>query len=334
MSKSRTGKIREVISAIRANERFLIATHVRPDGDAIGALLGMKLVLERLGKKADPFCRDNLPPEFEFLPETETVSALPPPDARYDAAILVDCGDLDRVGDALFDFIKNRVPVVINIDHHVTARPFGTSHWVETGASSTCEMIFDLCMHLSLPPDPDLASLLYTGIVTDTGSFRFANTNRRVFEITTVLVEAGADPAYIAQGVYDSTSPEKLSLLATALGTVEFHANSRLASAELSRAMLERTKTSYADSEGFINHLRSVKTVELAVFFREGSDGLIHVSLRSRNGIDVATFAQRHGGGGHRLAAACRIQGTLRAVRSMIVKEALEYLEGSGRVKG
>ncbi len=146
-------------------------------------------------------------------------------------------------------------------------------------------------------------------------------------------MESGADPAYIAQEVYDSTSPEKLSLLASALGTVEFHANSRLASAELTRAMLERTKTSYADSEGFINHLRSVKTVKMAVFFREGSDGLIHVSLRSRDGIDVATFAQRHGGGGHRLAAACRIQGSLGAVRSMIVKEALEYVEGSGRSK-
>jgi len=333
MSKSRTGKIREIISAIREKERFLIATHVRPDGDAIGALLGMKLILESLGKKADAFCRDKFPPEFEFLPEADSVGALPHPDARYDAAIFVDCGDLERVGDALYDFIKNHVPVVINIDHHVTGRPFGTFHWVETRASSTCEMIFDLCMHLSQPPDPDLAMLLYTGIITDTGSFRFANTNRRVFEIATVLVESGADPAYIAQEVYDSTSPEKLSLLASALGTVEFHANSRLASAELTRAMLERTKTSYADSEGFINHLRSVKTVKMAVFFREGSDGLIHVSLRSRDGIDVATFAQRHGGGGHRLAAACRIQGSLGAVRSMIVKEALEYVEGSGRSK-
>lgn len=328
MSKSKAARIREVISAIRENERFLVATHVRPDGDAIGALLGMKLMIERLGKKADAFCRDEFPPEFGFLPAADTVGAFPSSDVRYDAAVLVDCGEFDRVGDALYEYIGSRVPVVINIDHHLTSSPFANFDWMETGASSTCEMLFDLCMHLSLAPDADLATLLYTGIITDTGSFRFTNTNRRVFEVSTILVESGADPARIAQEIYDSTSPEKLSLLAMALGTVEFYANSRVAAAELSRSMLDRTGTSYADSEGFINHLRSVKTVELAVFFREGSDGIIHVSLRSRDGIDVARFAQRHGGGGHRQAAACRIEGALGSVRSMIIKEAVEYLEG------
>ncbi|MEM5790378.1 MAG: DHHA1 domain-containing protein, partial [Syntrophobacteraceae bacterium] len=178
----------------------------------------------------------------------------------------------------------------------------------------------------SLHPDADLASLLYTGLLTDTGSFRFSNTNRRVLEVASMLVESGADPAHIAQQVYDSASPEKLNLLALVLGSVRFHARARLATAELTRAMLDSTSGSYADSDGFINHLRSVRTVDMAMLMREGDDGLIHVSLRSRNGINVARFAQRFGGGGHRLAAAFRLPGQLESVRSRLIGEAEAYI--------
>ncbi len=326
MDDHRTAKIRKIISAIRENSTFLVATHVRPDGDAIGALLGMRNILTRLGKKAEAFSHDSFPPEFEFLPGTGNLARLPAAQAAYDAAVLVDCGDFERAGSGLLEFIRDRVPVVINIDHHQSSSPFGTVYWVDTGASSTCEMLFDLCMHLSLVPDPDLAALLYTGILTDTGCFRFSNTNRRVLEIASILVESGADPAYLAEQIYDSASPEKLSLLTLVLETMEFHAGSRVATAVLTQNMLARTSTAYSDSEGFINHLRSVKTVDVAILFREGSEGQVHVSLRSKNGIDVAGFARRYGGGGHLQAAACRIAGELSAVRSRITREAISYI--------
>jgi len=326
MNETQSVKIREIISAIRENERFIVATHVRPDGDAIGSVLGMKLILERLGKKATALSQDKFPPELEFLPGTDEIRSYPPSSDDYDVAILVDCGDFDRVGDDISEYIRSRVPMVINIDHHSTHAPFGNIYWVETSASSTCEMLFDICAHLSLPPDSALASLLYTGIMTDTGSFRFSNTNRRVFEAASMLVEAGADPVYIAGQVYDSCTPEKLNLLARVLGTIEFHCRSRIATAELTLGMLSSTAATYMDSEGFINHLRSVKSVDLAILFREGNDGLVHVSLRSKEGIDVARFAQRHGGGGHRQAAACRVTGGLNTVRSMMTSEAARYI--------
>ena len=326
MTENQSVKVREIISAIRENERFLVATHVRPDGDAIGSVLGMKLILQRLGKKVVALSQDKFPPEFEFLPGTAEVRNRPSSSADFDVAILVDCGDFDRVGNDISEFIRTRVPIVINIDHHCIHSPFGNIYWIETAVSSTCEMLFDICTHLSLPLDADLASLLYTGIVTDTGSFRFSNTNRRVFEVSSMLVEAGADPAYIARQVYDSASPEKLSLLARVLGTIEFHDHSRIATAELTLAMLSSTGGTYMDSEGFINHLRSVRSVDLAILFREGNEGLVHISLRSKEGIDVARFAQRYGGGGHRQAAACRIPGNLNAVRSMLVNEAVSYI--------
>jgi phosphoesterase RecJ-like protein len=181
-------------------------------------------------------------------------------------------------------------------------------------------------MSLSLAPDAVLSSVLYTGILTDTGSFRFSNTNRRVFEIVSLLVEMGADPAHIATQIYDSATPEKLKLLTQVLGTVKFCADSRIVTAELSRSMLSFSSSSYMDSEGFINHLRSVKSVDLAILFREVNDGLVHISMRSRGGVDVAKLAQRHGGGGHRQAAACRIPGSLHSVRSMFIDEAVMYI--------
>ncbi|MGA2403198.1 MAG: bifunctional oligoribonuclease/PAP phosphatase NrnA [Syntrophobacteraceae bacterium] len=326
MSEQNILKIRELISAIRNNERFMVATHVRPDGDAIGSLLATKLILQRLGKKVDVYSQDRFPPEFEFLPEAREVQSKPLESVEYEVAILVDCGDFERVGGELSGFIARRVPFLINIDHHIPNKPFGNINWVETSASSTCEMLFDLCMSLSLAPDAALSTLLYTGIVTDTGSFRFSNTNKRVFEMVSILIEAGADPAYIATQVYDSAAPEKLKLLAQVLGTVEFHAGSRIASAELTRSMLSNSSASYMDSEGFINHLRSVKSVDLAILFRETGDGMIHVSMRSREGINVAKLAHRYGGGGHRQAAACRIQGSLHAVRSKFIGEAASYI--------
>ncbi len=327
MSEHDTLKIHEIISAFRNNERFMVATHVRPDGDAIGSLLSTKLILQRLGKKVDVYAQDRFPPEFDFLPDAREVGNKPLDSAGYEVAILVDCGDFDRVGDEFMAFIGAHVPFVINIDHHIPNKPFGNIYWTQPSASSTCEMLFDLCMSLSLAPDTGLASLLYTGIMTDTGSFRFSNTNQRVFEKISILVEAGADPAYIATQVYDSATPGKLKLLAQVLDTVEFHAGSRIATAQLTHSMISGSSASCMDSEGFINHLRSVKSVDLAILFREGGDGLVHVSMRSKEGIDVAKLAQRHGGGGHKQAAACRIQGSLRVIRPMFIGEAVSYID-------
>jgi phosphoesterase RecJ-like protein len=326
MSKQTTLKIREIIAAIRSHERFMVATHVRPDGDAIGSLLAMKLILQRMGKKVDAYAQDEFPPEFDFLPGALEVWNKPFDSTDYEVAILVDCGDFDRVGDELSEFIGRSVPCVINIDHHIPNKPFGNIYWADPAASSACEMLFDLCMALSLAPDATLSSLLYTGIVTDTGSFRFSNTNQRVFEIVCILAGAGANPSYLATQIYDSATPEKLKLLAQVLGTVEFHAGERIATAQLTRTMLSNASASYMDSEGFINHLRSVKSVDLAILFREGGDGLVHVSMRSRVGINVARLAQRHGGGGHRQAAACRIPGNIQSVRSMFIGEAVSYI--------
>lgn len=326
MNEQQNHIVRSLVEAIRKNDRFLVATHIRPDGDAVGSVLGLTFMLRRLGKSADPYCQDPAPPSYEFLPGSQAIQRkLSRPDL-YDVAVMVDCADSLRVGPALGEAI-GEIPFLINIDHHVSNAPFGNISWVQSSASSTCEMLYDLSLNLPVVMDPEIASQLYTGLLTDTGSFRFSNTNQRVLQIAMELVAAGARPDYIAQEVYDSAPPQRLRLLAQSLSTVTFHSDNRLATAELTREMFAETSTSPVDSEGFINHLRSVKSVEIAMMFREETGGVVHVSMRSKGGADVATFAQRYHGGGHKRAAAFRIAGELNAIRMEFTREAARYLE-------
>lgn len=329
MTKHQTDPIPEIITSIQFSQRFLVATHIRPDGDAIGSVLAMAHILRQLGKQADPYCNDPVPSAYRFLPLAETIRDRVSQPSQYEVAILVDCGEFLRVGSALADAIS-QVPFLITIDHHVSHAAFGNIFWSNTAASSTCEMLYDLSLRLPITIDGDLASTLYTGILTDSGSFRFSNTNQRVLEIAARLVAAGAEPAFIAQQVYDSISVQSLRLLTRTLATVSFFADDRLATAEMTQEMFAETASSPADAEGFINFLRSVKTVAMAMLFREGTDGKIHVSMRSKDNTDVAAFAQRRGGGGHRHAAAFEVEGTLENIRSHFTGEALSYLEHLG----
>jgi phosphoesterase RecJ-like protein len=317
----------EIAVAIRGHQHFLVATHIRPDGDAIGCLLAMTAMLRQQDKSADAYCQDGVPPGQQFLCGSESILHDVTQLGSYDVAILVDCGEVHRVGEALAARL-GETPLLINIDHHLSSVPFGTVHWVDASASSTAELLYELFRHLSVPLDPSIATQLYTGILMDTGSFRFANTSKKALEYAAALVGAGADPAFIAQQVYDSASPNRLRLLTRVLSTLAFFADDRLATAVISQDMFRATRTTPADSEAFVNELRSVRSVEIAIIFREDSNGLVHASLRSKGDINVAAFAQRYGGGGHRQAAALRIPGDLEAVRAEITTEARRWLEG------
>ncbi|MEJ5365835.1 MAG: bifunctional oligoribonuclease/PAP phosphatase NrnA [Desulfosoma sp.] len=323
----RTRVLAALKQVIDSGRRFAVATHVRPDGDAVGSVLALTTMLRLLGKTADPYCEDPPPPGHDFLAGIEDIRHTWPASATYDTAVLVDCGEFNRVGPTLSEPLS-RIPVLVNIDHHVNLDPFGTVSWVDPTASSTCELLYDLAVYLEVPWTADLAAQLYTGILTDTGSFRFSNTTRKVLAIATDLVGHGAQPAFIASRIYDSGSPQRLRLLARVLSTVAFDAGDRLATAELSQAMFRETGTCRSDAESFINHLRSIRTVLMAALFREEGDGTVHVSLRSKEPVDVAAFARRYGGGGHRQAAAFRTQGSLADVRAAVTRAAREYIDG------
>ena len=318
-------RLQRVIEALKAGRRFLVATHIRPDGDAAGSVLAMAAMLRAMGKEADPFCQDPPPAGYDFLAGIDGLHRDEPVEGRYDTAVLVDCGDIERVGPMLAEAVR-RIPFIVNIDHHLSNTPFGHVDWVESSAGSTCEMLYELCGAIPVPVDADIATQLYTGILTDTGSFRFSNTNGRVLEIASRLADAGASPSFIAEKIYDSGSPRRLLLLGMVLASASFLAEGRLVTAELTLEMFERSGALPEDSDGFINHLRGVKSVDMAVLFREGDDDAVHVSMRAKGRVDVSVFAAARGGGGHRNAAAFRVAGRAEAVRPAVTREMLEYL--------
>jgi phosphoesterase RecJ-like protein len=321
--------IAAIARELRDNKRFLLTTHVNPDGDAIGSLGALALVLEDMGKKVLAYCQDEIPGFLRFLPYSDRiVREIPGPD-RFDVAVVLDCGELDRIGNAAE--VLQHVEKIIHIDHHSSSDDFGQLNLVRPECSSTAEILYDIIQAIPASLSREAAENIYTAILTDTGSFRFANTTARALEIAAEMVALGVTPDKIASEVYDSMSPERLRLLARSLHTLTLRANGRLATMQVSQRMLEETKTTVMDTDGFVNYPRGISTAEMAIFFREMDSGKVNVSLRSRGKLNVAEFARSYDGGGHHNAAAFRAEGSLPEVVEEILAAAEEFIAGGAQ---
>ena len=319
--------ISTIAQEFRRKKRFLLATHINPDGDAIGSLAALGLVLEGMGKEVVAYCQDRAPAFLQFLPYTDRiVHEIPGPD-RFDVAVVLDCGELERIGAGAGAVLE--VPRIIHIDHHSSGNGFGHLNLIEPERSSTAELLYEIFRVIPVDLDTQAAENIYTAILTDTGSFRFANTTARALAIAADMVSLGVVPDKVASAVYDSMSPGRLRLLALSLTTLTIRARGRLAAIWVSQQMLADTGTTAADTDGFVNYPRSVSPTEIAIFFREMDSGLVNVSLRSRGTQNVAAFAQIYNGGGHQNAAAFRCQGTLSAVVDDVLMAAEQFLAGS-----
>lgn len=321
--------IAAIARELRDNKRFLLTTHVNPDGDAIGSLGALALVLEDMGKKVVAYCQDEIPGFLRFLPYSDRiVREIPGPD-RFDVAVVLDCGELDRIGNAAA--VMQQVEKIIHIDHHSSSDDFGQLNLVRPECSSTAEILYEIIQAIPMSLSPEAAENIYTAILTDTGSFRFANTTARALEIAAEMVALGVAPDKMASEVYDSMSPERLRLLAMSLQTLTLRANGRLATMQVSRRMLEQTKTTVMDTDGFVNYPRGISTAEMAIFFREMDSGKVNVSLRSRGKLNVAEFARTYDGGGHHNAAAFRAAGSLDEVVEEILAAAEQFIAGGSQ---
>jgi phosphoesterase RecJ-like protein len=240
-------------------------------------------------------------------------------------AVVLDCGELDRIGSAAE--VLQHVGKIIHIDHHSSSDDFGQINLVRPECSSTAEILYEIFQAIPVSLTPEAAENIYTAILTDTGSFRFANTTPKALAIAAEMVELGVLPEKVAGEIYDSMSPERIELLSLSLNTLTLRKNGRVAAMQVSRRMLEETGTSLIDTDGFVNYPRAISTAEIAIFFREMDGDEINVSLRSRGGLNVAEFARIHGGGGHHNAAACRLRGSLSEVKEKILTAAEEYIE-------
>ena len=304
----------EVIKKISEHESFVLTSHARPDGDAVGSSLGFSQILRSMGKQAEVVLRDGVPRIYHSLPYADKVVKAERVNGNYQAAIILECDSIQRTR---LQGLEDRF--LINIDHHASARPFAHVNWIDPKAVATAEMIYRLAREAGVQISAEIATCLYTAVLTDTGSFMFAGTNEHTFELARELVLAGADPARCARNIYFGHSTAKMRLLGAALSKLQ--REGPLGWISVSQEQMERCQAREEDCEGLVNYALSIHDVEVAAFFRELPDGRFRVSLRSKGGYDVAAIAQRFGGGGHRCASGCSLDGPLSAAAAAIRTE-------------
>jgi bifunctional oligoribonuclease and PAP phosphatase NrnA len=295
-----------IVDRLRAGRRFLVSSHERPDGDAIGSGMAVTLALRALGKDATMVMCAEPPPYLLPFPGVDGIRVTPAVEETVDAAVIMECSSLARTGVAGLD----RSPV-INIDHHPGNTRYGVENWIDESAAACGEQAFALVEALGVPLSREIATHVYLAILTDTGSFRFSHITPRTFEIARRAVEAGADPQSIARTHYDSGTLARVKLWGAVLAGMRLDASGRVALLTITPAMAEEAGGTYDDTEGLINFPLTVKDVQAVAFIKEVAPGDFRVSLRSKGGVDVGAVATQHGGGGHRNAAGCGARGDL-----------------------
>ncbi len=306
-----------VAAVLRNEDDFLVTAHQNPDADALGSQLAFGRICDLLGKRATLLCLDPVPDNLRFLPGIERlVSELPA--RRHGRLILLDCNSPDRVGPA-FDAARPFERAAV-LDHHLTERSFGDPAYVRPSAAATGEIVVDLAALLGLELDAAFATCAYTAIAGDTGGFRFSNTTPRILHMAADLVAAGAEPHAIAAAFFGNVPERRVRLLAAVLAGLELHHDGRVAMLIVDQALLAKYGADRNDLEGFIDHARTIRGVEVAVQLREAAPGDWRASLRATGDFNVERIAAGFGGGGHRPAAGCPLKGDRMAVQAAMLQ--------------
>ncbi len=304
-----------IAETLKKCKTILISAHKSPDGDALGSQLALMLALEKLNKTVIAHNLDPVPEIYRFLPHAGRIKSGLPVQGRYDAYVVVDA-DPPRSG--LFNKTYP-ADTLVNIDHHITNPREWPLTWLDPDASACGEMIYRLIQELGVVIDRDMALCLYTAIFTDTGSFRYSNTKPESMKIAAAMLEAGADPWLVTENVYESFAYKRLKLLGTVLAGMERNEDGRVAWVTVTDEMFRETGTTAEDTDSFINFVRSVKGVEVAILFRQTGESQYKLSLRSKGRIDLSGLAQSFGGGGHPNAAGGTVDGPLEEVKRKVI---------------
>jgi phosphoesterase RecJ-like protein len=297
------------------NHRFLISSHVNPDGDSIGSQLAFYWYLRSLGKEVTVYDRDPVPTKLAFLADANVITTRPPA-GPFDVFVVLDSSNPRRLG---WKGVDTVAPRVINIDHHRDNTLFGDCTIVDTDAAATGELIHDFFIDQAIDFPPPVAEALYTAIMTDTGGFRFANTNGRVLRVCAELADRGADCARAHRHVYASHSPNGLLLRSRIWSTLRFHFDTRLCTMELPVAAIDELGASYGDAEGMADMTVTAVGTEVGMLMKY-TDTETHFSLRSNGKVDVGRIARDVGGGGHECAAGCTMHLALDTARRRMLE--------------
>ena len=301
----------EIADTLRGAQRIALVSHVRPDGDAVGSLLGLALSLQQLGKTVYPLLEDGVPENLMFLPGTDRV--MKPgsdPLMDLDLAIALDTATHERVGEGCM-FVLSGARKLVNIDHHGSNPGYGDLHYIDSREPAVGQIIYNLLQETGLPMDDAVRQHLFTAISTDTGSFQFSCTTARSHRIAAEMIDAGLDIATLCRSLYHTYPKRRLQLLQALLNEMTFSADDRIVSWILTQKLMDTVGVLPGDTEGLIDTLRAVDSVISAVIFEEVTDGKIRVSARSKDTrVNVANVCAQFGGGGHAMAAGARIKGT------------------------
>jgi phosphoesterase RecJ-like protein len=318
--------IGRVAAAITARRRFVISSHARPDGDAIGSQLAMAYALRALGKQVRIVNADPAPPPLMAFPGVADIEIATAVDGEYDAALIMECGDIARTG--VEGLARS---IVVNIDHHPGNTGYGQINWFDSSAAACGEMVYDLVGALGVPLSCEIATHVYLAILTDTGSFHYSSISPRTFEICRATLEAGVDPVLVARHVYDSNSMGRLRLFGAVLNAMQLDASGRIAILYLDDAMARAAGGTYEDTEGLINLPLTVKEIQAVVFFKRLEGDQYRVSMRSKHDIDIGAVAKEFGGGGHKNAAGCSAAGPIDGLQKLFVERIADGVSGSDK---
>ena len=314
----------QVVELIENKQDFAITTHIRPDGDGVGSSLGLCWLLRSLNKSAEVIAADTIPVAYRTLPGAEEIRQVGEIDREYDAVFVIECSDVDRPG------IKGLSDqFTVNIDHHATSEHFGSINWIDSTASAVGEMIYNLCKAIGGRVTREIAECLYLALVTDTGSFHFSNTTDRTLKVASELVRVGVKPADISEAVYNSYPWSRIELMRRVLETVKRDESGRIAWMRQTLAMKDDSKAVDGDNNGFVNIPLAAREVLAVVYTREVGPNQFRVSLRSKGDINVAKVAEKFGGGGHKNAAGCCIEGNWDEREQELVKAVSEAVDNA-----
>ncbi|MES2219696.1 MAG: bifunctional oligoribonuclease/PAP phosphatase NrnA [Acidobacteriota bacterium] len=315
------GSIAEVLLAIRQRQRFLLTSHARPDGDAVGSLLALWMALSAMGKQAEMQLFDPVPVIYGTLPAADQIRQFAGPMVGFepDAVIFLECDSVER---SRLEGLRDRF--LINIDHHTSGTPFASVNWIDTRASAVAEMVYRLAVAAKVKVTPAMATCLYTALLSDTGSFCYEGTDASTFALAKDLVDMGATPARIAEDLYFSNPLSKMRLLGTALTNLQ--RDGSVAWLWVAYDDMVRLGASDEDALGIVNYAIGISGVEVAFFLREMADHRIRVSLRSKSTVRVTPVAEQFGGGGHENASGCNLDGPLEAATKRILDAVNQHL--------
>jgi phosphoesterase RecJ-like protein len=320
--------IRQIVDTIATRRRFVISSHARPDGDSIGSQLAIAFALRALGKEVSIVNSDAAPGPLMAFPGVAGIEIADRVEGAFDAAIIMECGDLARTGVTGLDRF-----LVINIDHHPGNSGYGLINWFDSTAAACGEMVYELIRALGVPLSVEIATHIYVAILTDTGSFHYSSISPRTFDICREALLAGVEPVLVARNVYDSNNIGRLRLFGAVLSAMQLDTTGQIAVVYLDHEMARAAGGSYEDTEGLINLPLTVKEIQAVVFFKQIEGDEYRVSLRSKGDIDIGAVAREFGGGGHRNAAGCTVSGAIDTLQKIFLEKMERAVVDAGNEK-